>query len=203
VTMLPTLRASLVEAAAEPLVAFQPVDDAAMARRTRRPSRAPRCWAALTAGGLCCAAVAGAVMLPGARAGQPAADRAMTAAIGTGYAAGPGVLRAAQAIATVTPYPPGAADSLSWVRPLAASRQPVERISLAVSLQQRARCSWYRYWLASVGRDRAAATAVLQAAVSWPSVNAAADGRATAVAVAAAARSGDAAPIQSHLELDC
>ncbi len=102
----------------------------------------------------------------------------------------------------VTPYPPGGRDSLAWVRPLVADGEPVARRTLAVSLERRAMCQWYRYWLVSTAASRPAATAVLETIPAWPAVGAG-ESRAAAVTLAAAARAGAAGPIQTHLALDC
>jgi len=146
-TILPTVRESLVEAAANP----------SRATRVARPRRERRRLAAITVGALCAATLAVALVLPGARAVQTGAP---------------------------------------------ATGQPVARSELAVSLQWRARCSWYRLWLRSTGHDRSEATAALPAVANWSSVGAG-ESRAAAVTGVAAARSGDPGPIQTQLAVDC
>jgi hypothetical protein len=215
-TMLPTVRESLVSAAAAGAPARERRATASPQRSVPsawvpsprpaavwRAARRERRLAAVAAGALGALALTAILLLPGARAGDGRAPRgAMMAAIGSGSVSGTGVWRAATAIARVTPYPPGTRDSLAWVRPLVADDQPVARRALAVSLQRRAMCQWYRYWLVSSGGSRSAATAVLETIPAWPAVSAGAS-RAAAVALAAAARAGDAGPIHAHLALEC
>ena len=214
---LPTIRASLVAAAAAG--APRPAR-AALGRRGRsgrragragrgaRAARRPRAVIGLAlATGLAATSVlvatattgptTGSTTTTGTRTGATSpATAALAAAVGHGSVAGADVWRAARTIAATTPRPPGATVSIAWVGPLAATGRPVARLTVAATVERRAMCQWYRYWLATGADGRRAASAVIEQIPGWPGMSEG-PSRRSAVLVAAAVRANQPGPVRA------
>lgn len=192
-SQVPTIRASLVAAAASPQPAPSRARGAAVGsgRRRARPLRL-----ALAATGALAVLAATAVLAAPGGDGTSAGPAALRAAVGHGSVAGADVWSAARAIAATTQRPPGATVSVAWVAALAGTGRPVARLDLAATVERRAMCEWYRYWLAAGPDGRRAARAVIDQIPGWPGVNAGASRR-SAVLVAAAVRADEPGPVHA------
>ncbi|HWK26512.1 MAG TPA: hypothetical protein VNS09_08120 [Solirubrobacter sp.] len=189
----------------------------------RRGARAwlPRAVAALACAGAVVVAVALVRAEPERAAAPPTAAApvavpAHTLALSRALAAAPAIAHDADrtviphaelpAIAAAeqarTPYPPGQSDTFDWAATPADPRDMTSinyRAEVTMLVQFRAACIWLRYWTASAGEQRAAATQVLTDAVRWPALRK----LHTWSAVPAQAAAGNAAALAERARLDC
>lgn len=102
-----------------------------------------------------------------------------------------------------TPYPPSGRDTFNWAATPSDPRDMSSinyRNDIQGLVEFRAGCLWLRYWLASEGAARQAATAVLTDVPEWPSRR----GRSgTARKAAERATAGDHAAVAAIAAGDC
>jgi hypothetical protein len=102
-----------------------------------------------------------------------------------------------------TPYPPSGRDTFNWAAS-PADPQDMGSINYRNDIQGlvefRAGCLWLRYWLASEGAERQAATAVLADVPDWPSRR---DQPGTARKAAERSAAGDDAAVAAIAAGDC
>jgi hypothetical protein len=102
-----------------------------------------------------------------------------------------------------TPYPPTGRDTFDWAATPADPRDMGAvnyRIEIQGLVEFRAGCLWMRYWLASEGPARQAATAVLADIPAWPSRR----GRpGSSQDVAEQAAAGNVAAVSETVRTDC